>query len=128
MTTTTTAKPTKMDTQLMQTVLGLMERDFIRQQSIRDPMTRHIVFLEKLCLLTDMAMAAFENAAQSLPEENADLKRRLESVLANTNDRIMGLIDWIQQPSYGPDHPVGQQEMEDARVDFIRSSTLPKSS
>ena len=82
-----------------------------RYDTIRDPMTRNIVLLDKLCTGFDV----LASIAMVLPRENGfDVKfcedvqttvKRIQTVVGN-------LFDWIQHPTYTSNHPVGLQMMQ----------------
>ncbi len=104
--------------QAIRAALSAVENNFARAQRIRDPVTRNIVFLEKLLTVGDICIGALNTYGVDFPE---DLKIRSENVTKLINTQIEGLIDWIQQPIYSPDHPIGNMMMKESEKSF-RSS------
>lgn len=95
------------------TVLSILENNFSRSKKLRDPVTRHIVFLEKLLMIQDVVLAGLNNFGTT-----EDQEERVRNLAKEINDEIGSLIDWIQQPIYSPDHPVGAEMMKESKENF----------
>ena len=98
---------------IINVVLTSLESNFDRTKKIRDPVTRHILFLEKLLSFKDVMMASLETIPMS-----KESKIRSEKLCAIINGEVESLIDWIQQPIYSPDHAFGNSMMKEAEKDF----------
>lgn len=93
--------------------LGIMTNILARQQRVKDPAVRYSLFLDKLCLSIDAAMAGLESLDLS-----EDTRNDIKSAIQKIQDEIMLVMDWIQQPSYSPDHPYGNRIMTDSAKSF----------
>lgn len=102
--------------QAIRAVLSAVENNFARAQRIKDPVTRNIVFLEKLLTVGDICIGGLNTYGIDFPE---DLKLRSENITKVINTQIEGLIDWIQQPIYSPDHFLGNMMMKKVRKVLI---------
>ena len=71
------------------------------------------MFLEKLLLVQDVVLGTLNNV-----DVSDDLGERIKKLAKEVNVEIDGLIDWIQQPTYSPDHSVGINMMKNAEQDF----------
>jgi hypothetical protein len=100
----------------VRSIICALESNFGRLNKIRDPSTRHIVFLEKLLTIKDIFAGALENNDKKFPE---DIRTRTQNLMKLMDTEIESLIDWVQQPTYSPDHPVGNAMMKEANKDFI---------
>jgi hypothetical protein len=96
-------------------VLGGLENNFARARKIKDPMTRHIIFLEKLLTIQDVVVGTLNVYHVDMSD---DLKIRIEKLMGLYNDEIDSLLDWIQSPIYDPSHPIGNAMMKACEEDF----------
>lgn len=98
---------------VLNVILTALESNLGRAKKIKDPVTRHILFLEKLLAIKDIFIAALENV-----EMAEETKYRSQKLCTIIDEEVESLIDWIQQPIYSPDHPIGNNMMKEAGKDF----------
>ena len=98
---------------MLNIILTALESNFNRARLIKDPVTRHILFLEKLLAVKDIFVASLD----AIPMTE-DTKIRSQKLCTTINGEVESLIDWIQQPIYSPDHPIGNSMMKEAEKDF----------
>ena len=130
-------------------IVSGVEKQFERLNNIKDPVLRYSFFLEIIrTIITTFISVADSNLEDDLARNHDDLanlpentnpkdinilKRGISSMeksqgsLANLKQYISkyfdGFADWIAQPIYSPDHPLGKQMMDDSSTSFSRSAT-----
>ncbi len=78
------------------TTLTIIENIFSRQEMVTDPATRHVLFVDKLCMIIDIGRAAFESLQQTkLTRESREKFEKVDKLL---KDSLLSLIEWIQTP------------------------------
>ena len=88
-----------------------------RHDRIRDPVTRNTLLLDKLCIGIDTLTAV----AVILPEKyglDQDLCDKIVKVAERTKKQILELFDWVQNPIYSPEHPIGKNMMIQSKENF----------
>lgn len=93
-----------------------------RYQSIKDPMTRTTLILDKFILLCDVMQGMLScnwAAAYDLEPGTALLINELPEMIKTLS---MQTMSYIQQPMYDPHHPYGQQIEKAAQADFANAS------
>lgn len=100
---------------LIDVILNIAENNLGRARKIRDPVTRHVVFLEKILTVHD-ALIGMLNSSTIEMSDNSRI--RIKNLCNILNEEVESLLDWIQQPTYSPDHPVGNTIMKEANKDF----------
>jgi hypothetical protein len=96
-------------------LLDAVKNNISRLDQIKDPMTRHILFLEKLLTITDVLVGMTTTHTVDL---SGDLKIKIANVMVVFNQHTCSLLEWIQSPAYSPDHPVGNMMMKGCEKDF----------
>jgi len=114
-------KREKENTQKINVIVGILENNCLRQQMYADPVTRGLIFLEKLLCIIDVSSGMLDTAIGM--EISDDLKNRIEKLKQVFNDQIKLVIDLIQQPHYSPDHPFGNKLMKEQQQMFTMHST-----
>ena len=104
-------------------VTSTLESGLKRMKTIRDPMTRHTVCLDRILILFDVIIGSMKVGLASLPP---DLLVKSEAVLLEYQKEMESLLDWIQQPAYSPDHIVGASIMNDAQTSFEQDAQIQK--
>ena len=87
----------------------MAEKMFDRMTNIQDPVVRHSILVDKLCMIIDLAMAALENYDEYFDE---NLQGRVDALSRDVQNELKSLLSWIQSPVHSPDHPFGQAEMK----------------
>lgn len=86
-----------------------------RHDKIRDPMTRNALILDKMCAGMDL-LGGF---ADVLPKETGFDREFCDEVHA-TIERlkrvINSLFEWIQNPTYSNEHPIGREMMKQGQA------------
>jgi len=80
----------------------------------KDPGVRHLIVLDKLLTLIDIAMSAYIINANDVSQ---DTKDRILTATNMIKGKIKDLEEWVEQP-YRLDHPYGNQIMKKAEEDF----------
>ena len=101
--------------QIMNMILGILENTFSRLEMVAEPAGRNVIFVYKLCLTLDFSITGLQNAPIKMRPKT---KERSDKVVKMLRAYLRGLIEWIQSPIYGPDHPYGQNEMKKAAQRF----------
>lgn len=99
----------------MNIFLEMVKNNLARLDKIKDPMTRHTLFLEKLLTIADISAGVTNTTAVNVSEE---LKTKIATVMTIFNRHVDSLLEWIQSPVYSPDHPVGNMMMKGCEKDF----------
>jgi len=114
-------KREKENTQIINVIVGILESNCLRQQMYADPVTRGLIFLEKLLCTIDILSGALNTVIDM--ELSADLKNRVDKLKQLFNDQIKLVINLIQQPHYSPDHPFGNKFMKEQQQMFTMHNT-----
>jgi len=81
-----------------------------RHKNVRDPIARNMLLVDNLCAIVDLMCAI----ADTIPQEagfDRDTCKEIKEVSDRIKQAIMELFDWIQNPTYTTEHPVGQEMM-----------------
>ena len=97
--------------------LGVAESILGRQKQINDPVAKNLLLADKLCLLVDTAIG-FMHGALTEDDVDEDVKNRAVKIGKDLQTELRKLTDWIQQPTYSPDHPYGFKIMTDAKQEL----------
>lgn len=93
-----------------------------RYHNVRDPVIRYSLVLDKFCLLLEflsgMALSYLE-----IEEVPSDLLLKAEKLIEGVHEEMQKLSEWIQQPHYSPDAPLGKDLMNEAKKDFTQNSS-----
>lgn len=86
-----------------------------RHASIRDPATRYALIVDKLCMAVDFAIGGMNLILKDADQEHKDMALNTATLLQKD---LINLMDWIQSPTYSPDHPIGKNDMDEAKQSF----------
>lgn len=98
-------------------VIDVVKASINRDRRIKDPMVRNMMFLKNLTLLLD-AGAIAATAISTEMELDESNQREINNLNKMINEGITALMNWIQNPIYGPNHPYGEQMMKNAQEDY----------
>ena len=129
-------------------IISSIEKQFKRLNKHKDPVIRYSLFLEMLRSVIETAVDASENSLQEAiytqktteiqnnpqdPENTKKMSEQLRSIeLLNKTYLSVGNLkkeletyfdnfsDWISQPIYSPDHPLGNNMMKEAEEDHSK--------
>ncbi len=107
-------------------MLSTLDRTLTRRNKINDPVQRHLLLIDTLTIAIDFGLAGMKTMIDDKKEdkdgvenpEHANIMRLYESVSDQTTKQLEMLTDWIQQPTYGPDHPYGRSIYNKAAEEF----------
>ncbi len=97
--------------------LSMIENIINRHEKIIDPVTRHLLFTDKLCLIIDICMGAMASAI-IIHNLSDDIIKRTEIIGHKVEKQIQELMEWIQNRIYSPDYPFGQNMMQSTAKHF----------
>lgn len=112
------------------TIESMMKRTSI----IKDPMSRHLLTADKLCVVIDIGYGLSKSFIEDklgqnneIDEneniENQKIGERLDFCFKALQGKINEMVDWIQNPVYSPDHPGhGIEMMNKSKSDFVNKS------
>jgi hypothetical protein len=113
---------------MLDATLTTVESVFNRNYNMADPVTRYILFLDKLYLILDIGFSFSDVAFKKLTEEfeenddgiklSLSYETRIKKLIKDTQEQMKKLSMWIQNPVYGPDHPLGNSLMENAKQNY----------
>lgn len=89
---------------IFEAAMGTVENMMTRSERITDPMTRHLIFLDKLALVFDGTLAAgeaFVNNQLEDPEMIDDYKSRMKKLITQIKNEMNELTEWIQRTDRG---------------------------
>lgn len=96
-------------------ILEVLDSNMARLDKIQDPMSRNLAFLDKLMTAMDTLTIVLKTNLDLQDKETQD---KMDQVSQRFKKHTEGLMEWIQQPCYAPNHPVGQGLMNGARKDW----------
>jgi len=99
-------------------IIGLIENINKRHNAIKDPATRYAMLVDKLCLSLDSGIAIMKVMMNDLDIE-PEMKIKIEDASDQLQQQLIGLMDWVISPVYGPDHPYGNSIMMNSKKDFF---------
>ena len=102
-------------------IIGLLENINKRHDSIKDPATRYALLVDKLCLSLDAGISIMKAQMSDL-DVNPDVQIKIEDASDKLQKQLIGLMDWVLSPVYGPDHAFGKHMMDSAKSDFSNNS------
>ncbi len=110
-------KEAKMSIKILNSLFSAMEKTHDRHNLIRDPATRHLLFLERFLLFADVGLGFMENS-DTMDEIPAEKKEKWDKVMANFYKDVTDLQDFVQTPHLAPDSNFGKAMMQKAAEDF----------
>ena len=114
------------DNSNIELILNTLDRILKRRTKINDPVQRHLLLIDTLTIAIDFGVAGLKTVIEEDKyDEDGDEKpeytnimRLYQSVSEQTTQQLEALTDWIQQPTYSPDHPYGRSIYNKAAEDF----------
>jgi len=121
---------------------NMIYRQIERKKKIKDPVTRNMIIAEIFVSLVDIVAdmgiinlkSSLDRNISKVPEGKRDLyEKKTDEVvekIQKTRDDLNQLMDsfseWILQPIYSVDHPVGKSMMKEAKEEFSSASKEQK--
>lgn len=105
-------------------VLSIISKTMNRYRSAKDPVMRFSLFVDKFCLLLEIATSMLESKLfiDARFANAEDLRKQAKELSTRIQDEMTALQMWIQNPHYDPDHPLGNEMMTAAGSNFQTSS------
>ena len=106
-------------TKIIKVLMKGINNSLDRHDKIRDPMTRNILLLDKMCSGMDMIGAL----AEVMPKEEGFDREFCEEVKTTSErmKKVVGsLFEWVQNPTYDSNHPVGREMMRQGQENLDR--------
>lgn len=101
--------------------INILENINKRHNAVKDPATKYALLVDKLCLGFDAGLAMM-NVMMEQVGADPELQTKIEAASAKLQAQLTGLMDWVINPVYGPDHPFGKNIMNNAATDFNTNS------
>lgn len=108
----------------LESIVGSLERIFNRNFEVNDPVTRYTLFLDKLYMFIDISISmseAYVKYSDPKNEISTDHIIRIKRLALSIQEEMKKLSNWVQNPIYSPDHPLGKMMMESAKNDFNKN-------
>jgi len=102
---------------VMKGVVEAIESVLSRQRKCKDPVIRYSLFVDKLLTMIDVGMGMFKGLTDN-EKYPLELRVKINNLALTLQEDLADLMDWIQQPIYGPDHPYGNQMMRSSMNDY----------
>lgn len=130
------------------TISGL-EKQFRRLNKSKDPVLRYTLFLEIIRVIVDIGVASAETVLDdelylleineplisgkqlTITERSKKLEQlkktdiTFESLKSELETYFDNFAEWISQPTYSPDHPVGEKMMKEAKDEYNKLGQHP---
>lgn len=103
-------------------VVEIYNNTMNRYRQIKDPATKFTLLVDKLCFGIDILMASMMRLLEEEEQLDDASKVKIKSICSDLQIELNKLMEWIQSPIYGPDHPYGYQMMKDAKTSFDNST------
>lgn len=102
---------------VMKGIVEAVESVLSRQRKCKDPVVRYSLFVDKLLTILDVGMGMFKGLTDD-EKYPLELRTKINNLALTLQQDLADLMDWIQQPIYGPDHPYGNRMMRSSMNDF----------
>lgn len=102
--------PTEGTIRMVDMTANMLIRTLTRYRThYKDPVTRHMMVLDKFLIFTDMIMGQVD---ANVVELTPSLQEKCLTAMAFVSEELTALSDCIQQPLLSPDHPIGNKDMQ----------------
>ena len=105
----------KREQEQIEILLNTISNVLLRQKKIKDPTTRYILLVDKLSLSLDIFISVLQFQSTDWDDKT---KKRSETLIKDLQKELNGLLEYMQEPHYSPDHSYGQKMMKEAETDF----------
>jgi hypothetical protein len=88
---------------------------------IKDPASKYVFVTSLLIMLPKISLIVMKTIDKDEKEDivvDNNIMKRYEEQISKLEILTKGLIDWVQLPTYNPDHPVGNQMMNESKSHF----------
>lgn len=100
---------------IVASIVNVIDNSFDRISKYNDPVTKHIVFVDKIIMFLDFMNSMVKSEINNI---NPILIDKLNKSFDKIRKQFDLLTDWIQSPHYDPDHPYGKKLMELSEQDL----------
>lgn len=104
----------------LELIMNITTRILNRYQQTPDPVTRFSLFIDKFCIILDVASGYLDSQLDELQGVPPELRVKCKMTSDLVQQEMKALLEWIQSPHYGPDHPVGANLMQQAKTHFTK--------
>lgn len=117
------------EAKILDTMLTAISHIMLRYRKNDDPVLRYTMFVDKLAMGVEISCAVLMSGYLDFSDvkegnfDGATILPRATKLSAELRDEINRLMDWIQSPNYGPDHPVGRKFMSETEENFADKVT-----
>ena len=101
---------------LCRAAINIVKLTLNRYSNVQDPVLRHALLVDKLLLFVDIGLGAGKEYIQK--EIGDECAEEFENVSLILQNDLKLLMDWIQTPSYSPDHPFGNNMMKQSNDNY----------
>jgi hypothetical protein len=88
---------------------------------IRDPASKYVLITSLLVMVPKMSLIMMKAPDKDEKEDivvDNNIMKRYENQISRLDALTKDLIDWVQLPTYNPDHPLGNQMMNESHLHF----------
>jgi len=106
---------------MLEMVISSLEKTLNRNFEVKDPVIRYTLFIDKLYMIID-TMSSMSDAYLKYNQDEMGISNdhvtRMNKLSKSLQKEMKMLADWVQNPVYSPDHPLGKMMMESAKNDY----------
>lgn len=111
-------KEKKRNIAFTESLIKVVTRGISRHNRSGDPVVRATMLFDKLCLILDLFTAFTSTAVIEDYDYPEEFRMKIEETSQLLHNELNFVLDWIQNPSYSPDHPYGNSIMKEAKKSF----------
>lgn len=121
-------------------IISNLEKHIKRINSIKDPVVKYRLFMEEIHSLLEIVITAYKLDSEDeignveraiLEQKDKDVGKKekylrelqknsesIDNIVEELDKYFHNLTDWISQPQYSPDHPIGKEILDRATDEF----------
>ena len=98
---------------------SMIQRILQRSRQTEDPMTRCLLFHDKLMMILDVVETAIiADSLHYTEQPDSKVADKVTETINTVRAEFEFMSSWITQPIYSPDHPYGKTLMKSAQQHF----------